>query len=108
MTSNREIAIFSFTLEDGKNKAMKLIGERGEKVLSRSISSDMTSTIETVSSTYTVYKYGHQMNGIRFNEAHVNDLFTVRYALHISQGLQPLRDMNSTVHYFSGDGEEGV
>lgn len=94
----RSIAVFSFTIEGARSKAWKLIGESVFETVGETI-------IETDKAVYRLYPHGTQMNGIRFHEAHVNDLFTVRYVNHIKQGLDQRRDMNSKTHYFMSDDE---
>lgn len=95
----RQIAVFSFTDQGARDKTFKLIHERNE---AENIET-YKNKIETDKSIYSLYMYGAQMNGIRFHEAHVNDLFTVRYVNHIKQGLDQRRDMNSSIHYFMSD-----
>lgn len=102
-TSNmkRIIAVFSFTDQGARDKAFKLIHEHKEAKNVKSYNNK----IETDKSIYTLYVHGTQMNGVRFHEAHVNDLFSVRYVNHIKQGLTQQRDMNSRIYYFMSDDE---
>lgn len=95
----RQIAVFSHTDQGARDKAFKLIYERGE---AENIEV-YKNKIETDKSIYALYLHGTQLNGIRFQEAHINDLFTIRYVNHIKQSLNQYRDMNSRIHYFMSD-----
>lgn len=95
----RVVAVFSFTEQGARDKAFKIIRERMEA----EVVEYHKNKIETENSIYNLYKHGTQMNGIRFHEAHINDLFTARYVNHIKQGLSQQRDTNSKIHYFMSD-----
>lgn len=95
----RIIAVFSYTNRGARDKAEKIMHERLDDE-SFNVYGD---SIETNKSIYKLYEHGTQMNGIRFHEVHINDLFSVRYVSHIKQGLMQQRDMNSKIHYFMSD-----
>lgn len=101
----REIAVFSFTIDGARDKALKLIGEDTviEERMKLESGESPRVELETNKAIYRLYPHGTQMNGIRFHETHINDLFTVRYVNHIKQGLDQRRDMNSSIHYFMSD-----
>lgn len=98
MSQKEVIAVFSFTVDGARDKALKLIDVDEQRLLLRN-----KNIIETDKAIYRLYPHGTQINGIRFHEAYVNDLFTVRYVRHIKQGLSPESHYHYGVHYFMSD-----